>query len=83
METTLVYFSGYSWIMERKMETTIVYLGSSGIMENKLESTITGYIRHVQWLKPKEGLRRARPDVWGPDILSSVLLTTPALLSPF
>ena len=77
METTLVDFSGYIWIMEEKMETILAYFGAIlGQWKRNWKLLLMGYIRHVQWLKPKEGLRRARPDVWGPDILSSVLLTT-------
>ena len=40
MEPTIVRYSGYTGIMEKKMETTLVYRGYIGIVEKKMETTI-------------------------------------------
>ena len=44
METVIVY-SGYIGIMEKKMETTVVFSGYTGIMERKMETAVKGGVR--------------------------------------
>ena len=40
MGIAIVRYSGYTGIMEKKMETTVVYRGYIGIVEKKMETTI-------------------------------------------